>query len=66
MIKFKKLQKLADHLRRGKLGHTTFDFSCINDGEPAQVTIDPKTLTIKASGCGTSGCAMGELPIIFP
>lgn len=28
--------------------------------------LDPKTLKINVKPCGTQGCAMGELPIVFP
>lgn len=65
MIQYRKLQKLANHLRRGKLGHPVFDFSCINGGV-GQCEVDPKTLKVAAKPCGTNGCAMGELPIVFP
>lgn len=47
-----RLLKLAAHLETGKLGHKIFNFDIIND------TWEPK--------CGTQGCALGELPIIFP
>lgn len=63
MIQYKKLQKLADHLRRGKLGHLKFDFSCINSDDP-QMELKEGKVTVRP--CGTSGCAMGELPILFP
>ena len=52
-VQIKRMQKLEEHLRRGKLGHAMFDFSEVNVGPR-----NPK-------GCGTMGCAMGELPIIF-
>lgn len=47
-----RLLKLAAHLETGKLGHKIFNFDIIND------TWEPK--------CGTQGCALGELPIVFP
>lgn len=47
-----RLLKLAEHLEKGKLGHKVFDFNQINNA------IEPKR--------GTHGCAMGELPIVFP
>jgi len=50
-----RLQKIAAHLLTGNLGHKTFDFSVFNCGE-----------IIAENGCRTSGCAIGELPIIFP
>lgn len=51
-IHIRRLEKLATHLESGKLGHKKFDFSQYND-----------SLTDK---CGTAGCAIGELPILFP
>lgn len=50
----RRLLKLAEHLERGKLGHKTFDMGTLNSGPR-----DKK-------GCGTSGCAIGECPIVFP
>jgi hypothetical protein len=47
-----RLQKLAEHLLHGTLGHERFDFGIYNDA--------------KAPICGTAGCAIGECPIIFP
>ena len=44
---------LADHLEHGTLGHKQFDFGVINIGGGLYE-------------CGTAGCAMGELPIVFP
>jgi len=52
------LLKLADHLERGQLGHKNFDYNAINlveQGIPAE-----------PNGCGSSGCALGEMPIVFP
>ena len=47
-----RLEKLAEHLESGQLGHEVFDFSTYNNsGEPS---------------CGTAGCALGECPIIWP
>lgn len=45
-----RLRKLADHLKKGKLGHKRFDFSTIHDERD----------------CGTVGCALGECPYAFP
>lgn len=47
-----RLLKLADHLLYGKLGHKVFDFRYYNN------TMSPE--------CGTSGCAIGECPIVWP
>ena len=49
-----RLLKLAEHLESGTLGHANFDFRVSNIGET-----DKK-------GCGSTGCALGELPILFP
>jgi hypothetical protein len=48
-----RLEKLAAHLEKGKLGHEEFDFGVVNVGD------------FNKPGCGTSGCAMGECPIVF-
>ena len=53
-IQENRLLKLAQHLETGKLGHKDFDFNRINGGE------------FDERGCGTLGCAIGELPIVFP
>ena len=53
-IRFDRLEKLADHLIDGKLGHEHFDLLCFNEG-----------ITNK-KGCGSNGCAIGECPIVFP
>ncbi len=50
----RRLLKLAEHLETGKLGHKIFDFDHINYGKRDE------------RGCGTNGCAIGELPIVFP
>jgi hypothetical protein len=46
----KRLEKLATHLEKGKLGHDKFDFSALHD----------------VTSCGTAGCALGECPTVFP
>jgi hypothetical protein len=48
-----RLLKLADHLETN-FGHDKFDFHVVTEGAR------------KANGCGTLGCAYGELPIAFP
>ncbi len=48
-----RLLKLAEHLESGKLGHKEFYFGNYNVGE------------FDGRGCGTSGCAIGECPIVF-
>ena len=49
-----RLLKLAKHLKSGELGHKKFDFGVINHSP------------FNKSGCGTRGCALGELPFAFP
>lgn len=52
MIRTDRLRQLADHLLNGKLGHQIFNFAFYNDRF--------------INKCGTSGCAIGECPIVFP
>ena len=57
-----RLLKLAKHLESGKLGHKVFDFNIINSNKSSngyELLRSPNT-------CGTHGCAIGELPIVFP
>lgn len=51
-IRIDLLRQLAEHLLNGKTGHKHFDFSLFNNNIE--------------NICGTSGCAAGELPILFP
>lgn len=53
-IRFDRLEKIAEHLEKGQLGHKVFDFMQYNEGKQ------------DANGCGTNGCAIGEMPFIFP
>jgi hypothetical protein len=53
-MKTKLLLQLADYLEAGNLLHEQFDFSMIDYG-PFQ----------EKTGCGTAGCAIGELPGCF-
>lgn len=57
----KRLEKLAEHLEKGNLGHKKFDFSTFNLGPRGQHT-GPTV----SNRCGFSGCALGECPIAFP
>jgi len=57
-----RLVKLYHHINNGKLGHKKFDFSVINE----DVDIDYGDMCVELNTCGTNGCAMGELPILFP
>jgi hypothetical protein len=47
-----RLLKLAEHLEIGKRGHKSFRFSLLTNST--------------GNTCGTAGCAMGELPVLFP
>lgn len=47
-----RLLEMAQHLESGVLRHKIFDFSQVNDTYDSQ--------------CGTLGCAMGELPVVYP
>jgi hypothetical protein len=60
--KIKLLLQLADHLENGKLGHQRFHFGFYNGGP----TDDRYADTPELKNCGTSGCAIGECPFIFP
>ncbi len=53
-MKKERLLKLADHLESGKLGHRFFRFRNLNQGP------------FDSNGCGTSGCALGEMPFVDP
>ncbi len=46
----KRLLKLATHLERGELGQDKWNFAKLHN----------------VGKCGTMGCAMGELPHVFP
>jgi hypothetical protein len=67
MIQFKRLEKLEQHLRKGKLAHKKFDFGCFNSdisydssyGEREKNYDSPRNI------CGTAGCALGECPAVF-
>lgn len=50
------LSQLADHLEKGELVHDVFDFRAFN-GLPLKQDS-------KHFNCGTSGCAMGEMPAL--
>lgn len=52
-----RLLKLAEHLETGKLYHEKFDFGILSERD-----LDPN----QAPYCGSVGCAMGELPHLFP
>ncbi len=50
-MNLERLHILYDHLMYGKLGHKKFDFNLFNNAGDV---------------CGTSGCAIGECPIVWP
>lgn len=51
-----RLEALERHLREGRLGHRVFDFAVANAFERVS----------RPGRCGTSGCALGEMPILAP
>lgn len=53
-----RLLELAAHLRQGKLGHVKFNFEVCNGDEAG--------IQLWGNGCGYCGCAIGELPFVFP
>lgn len=60
-----RLTALAEHLESGKLGHKKFDFALIN-GDPLTSSSWWEPPNLDQNGCGTNGCALGELPFVFP
>lgn len=55
-VQAKRMLKWADHIEKGKLGHERFDMRWLH--RSGAYTLD--------GFCGTVGCALGELPVIFP
>ena len=53
---FERLTLLAQHLKNGPLGHKVFNFNTWNSGP---------SLKGPVRRCGTSGCAIGECPVLF-
>ncbi len=51
-----RLLVLAAHLKSDRRGHKKFDFSCFSQGPR-----DPER-----HWCGSAGCALGELPVVWP
>jgi len=51
-----RLEKLANHLLTGQLGHKNFNLNNWNTGFKQDESFNQ---------CGTTGCAIGECPIIF-
>ncbi len=59
-----RLLQLATHLKSGVLGHKVFDFNVINCSHNDRGLV---SALMPVSGvCGTNGCAIGEMPIVFP
>lgn len=56
-IHAQRLVKLAHHLLYGQLGHEVFDFAHVNESD---------TDEYQPNGCGTNGCAIGEMPFVWP
>jgi hypothetical protein len=53
-IRIDRLKKLADHLEKGKLGHSRFEFGTESEGKR------------KKNGCGKVGNHAGELAVVWP
>lgn len=51
-----RLLELAAHLKSDRRGHKFFDFTIFSAGQR-----DPER-----HGCGSAGCAFGELPVVWP
>lgn len=62
-VYIKRLEKLRDHLAQPqeKLAHDKFCFDVWN-GQPSRAS----KKKFATRGCGTAGCAFGELPYLFP
>ena len=58
-----RIQKIIDHMRSNQVGHTTFDFSVIN--QTVRGTFGDYYHPSEGQ-CGTHGCILGEFPFIFP
>lgn len=57
-----RLNKIANHLNYGKLGHKRQVFNELH----VEFEEDEKRKKQNKGFCGSLGCAMGEFPIIFP
>jgi hypothetical protein len=62
VIRFDLLERLADHLEKGKLGHDRFCFGTWHD----YVRNSMEWAGVPAGFCGTLGCAVGEAPFAHP
>lgn len=61
-----RLLMIVKHLKEGKLGHETFDFSVVNGKLNADGVVVRVSAETSSNACGTNGCAFGEFPFIFP
>lgn len=61
-IHINRLARLTWHLRFGKLGHKVFDFRTYN----SDITSNEGSYGPYGGICGTNGCQIGELPIVWP
>lgn len=61
----RRLLQLAQHGRTGQWGHEKFDFYWTNAIECKDAFNKPSYFP-QPNKCGTIGCYMGELPILFP
>jgi hypothetical protein len=59
-----RLLKLADYLEAGQLLHKKFDFTVVNG--PGHYHESGNVFDFDEHGCGTAGCAIGELVGLFP
>lgn len=59
--RFDLLRQLAAHIVSDKRGHENFDYGVYN----SFLSDDMPTIRT-GNKCGTNGCAIGELPILFP
>lgn len=60
-IHLERLEQLAKHIVSNKRGHAIFDFSCFNEKQ-----IEHGTDIVDGNICQTNGCAIGEMPILWP
>jgi len=64
---FKRLEKLVVHMESGQLAHPTFDFNVYNRTPLYNWHNRQKmSSSLLKRQCDTNGCAIGELPQIFP
>lgn len=64
-LHIKRLRKIVAHLRKGELAHDYFYFGVFDSPERLGEKIERKKERRVIPNCGTSECALGELPAIF-